>query len=175
MGAYSNYKIVLSGDEASLSAARAYLDATYAKNPYTRPWEQEPGSFSFEEDYKHGWMGDLEDLAVGLAKAAPALASFEISGRIEDETCGENIDFLFRYNAGVLTTQESVECDMDFWDEGPGGCYEDFCEYVKGTGKTYTEEEYKALMESNYYPVWGWGSGITFVQGGLGEPQVISL
>lgn len=175
MSSYSNYKIVLSGEEASLNAAKAYLDAAYADNSYTHPWEQEPGSFWFEEDYEHGWIEDLEDLAKGLAQAAPALASFEISGCIEDETCGENIDFLFRYNAGVLTMQESEECDMDFWCEGPGGCYEDFCEYVEGAGKAYTREEYEALMNGNYYPVRSFGSGLTFVQGGLGEPQVISL
>lgn len=177
MSSYSNYKIVLSGEEASLSAAKAYLDATYAKDPYTRPMEMGDGAFGVEQDYKHGWMEGLEDLAKGLAKAAPALASFEISGRIEDETCGENMDFLFRYNAGVLTMQESEWCNMDFWCEGPGGCYEDFCEYVecRGTGKTYTREEYEALMEGNYYPVWSIGHGITFVQVGLGEPQIVSL
>lgn len=94
------------------------------------------------------WLENItNDLALNIAKSAPAL-KFTIEGVVDSsESAGEYMDFAISYKDGEITEKSScwyIMMSMDDFEE-----YEEFCEeYCDDDGEPlYSEEEFNEFQE----------------------------
>lgn len=160
MSTYASYTINIIGNDAELKSiskvvAEAFDDTSYVgENP-----------IEIEDTDIIVWDGEIRELAIDMAKAAPN-AGFSIRGTTDtSESSGEYQDFLFEYKDGKIS--ECCSCwyiplEADEYDS-----YEDFCDRFDG----FSEEDFNLFQTEPHY-VLDSGHGEVVAKVPLGEPRI---
>lgn len=164
MHACSDYTINLVGTEEEIKKATAVLAVVFDdESLFGRD------CIKIEETYQFVWVQDVTKLAELMVKNAPTISGFTISGTVDtSESAGEYMNFVIKYENGVLSVQSScwyLILDADEFDD-----YDEFCEVYEG----YSEEEYEELKKCPHY-ILDSGDGDIVTEVPLDDPEVIDL
>lgn len=164
MRAYSYYTINLVGTEEEIKKATAVLAVVFDdESLFGKDF------IEIEATYQFVWVQDVAQLAELMAKNAPTISSFTISGIVDTSECaGEYRNFLIKYENGSLSVQSScwyLILHADDFDD-----YDEFCEVYEG----YSEEEYEEFKKYTHY-ILNSGRGDIVTEVPLGDPHVIDL
>ena len=155
MHAYSTYKISFYGENEDIKKVLPIIEQKLGYKAVGIPDE-----IDVEEEHNLVWVERItEDLALTMAKSAPAL-TFTIDGTVDtSESAGEYMNFSISYTEGKITESTScwfVELYMtDF--EG----YEEFCdEFCNEDGNPlYSEEEFEQFCNEDVLCILDSGNG----------------
>ncbi|MDY3281661.1 hypothetical protein [Dysosmobacter sp.] len=164
MHACSDYTIKLAGAEDEIKKATAVLAAAFQDESLMGK-----DCITIEGSYQFVWVQDVVKLAELMVRNAPDLSSLTISGTVDtSESAGEYMDFLIKYENGILSVQSScwyLILHADEFDD-----YAEFSEVYQG----YSEEEYEELRKCPHY-ILNSGNGDLVTEVPLDEPEVIDL
>lgn len=170
MQAYANYKINIGGTQEDTAAATNILAEAFDDKTL-----RGRTTINIEGTRKVVWFEQAIIIAKRIAREVPALQKMEINGSTDSESDGTMMDFLIKFEGGLLTAQ-STEWYGIF--EAFGIDYEEFCEEYcdENENPLYSEEEFEKFIsgEEPYFVVEDeYGDPIIVETVKLGDPQDI--
>lgn len=172
MNAYSNYTIILKGNNAEKTAA---ADAIHEKMKGENEFDED-GVMEVEQTYDVVWLEDIQAMAAEMAKAAKG-CELTIEGLVDTSaSAGEYMDFKIQYKEGKLTSYSScwyLQDSTSFY----GDDYETYCKYYEEGEEPITQEEFDDIIKnhSGYFFILDSGDGDVVFEVPLAKHEVVSL